>query len=150
MNITLPAPVQGYIAASNAIDGDALIECFADDAFVNDARREFWGKPAIRAWLDREVIGDKVTMDVTATSAHYGDIAVDAVMDGDYDKTGLPSPLVLTPLLHAPRRPHRPADHHPQRADTSVGSALRNARAMPGGYPDPGLFVTAGGTLPTT
>src|ERR1039457_5328977 len=96
VNITLPAPVQGYIAASNAIDGDALIECFADDAFVNDARREFWGKPAIRAWLDREVIGDKVTMDVTATSAHYGDIAVDAVMDGDYDKTGLPSPLGLT------------------------------------------------------
>ena len=96
MNITLPAPVEGYIAASNAIDGDALIECFADDAFVNDARREFWGKPAIRAWLDREVIGDKVTMDVTATSAHYGDVAVDAVMDGDYDKTGLPRPLVLT------------------------------------------------------
>jgi ketosteroid isomerase-like protein len=96
VNITLPAPVQGYIAASNAIDGDALIECFADDAFVNDARREFWGKAAIRAWLDREVIGDKVTMDVTATSAHYGDVAVDAVMDGDYDKTGLPSPLVLT------------------------------------------------------
>jgi ketosteroid isomerase-like protein len=96
VNIILPAPVQGYIAASNAIDGDALIECFADDAFVNDARREFWGKAAIRAWLDREVIGDKVTMDVTATSAHYGDVAVDAVMDGDYDKTGLPSPLVLT------------------------------------------------------
>jgi ketosteroid isomerase-like protein len=96
VNITLPAPVQGYIAASNAIDGDALIECFADDAFVNDARREFWGKAAIRAWLDREVVGDKVTMDVTATSAHYGDVAVDAVMDGDYDKTGLPSPLVLT------------------------------------------------------
>jgi hypothetical protein len=96
VNIILPAPVQGYIAASNAIDGDALIECFADDAFVNDARREFWGKAAIRAWLDREVIGDKVTMDVTATSAHYGAVAVDAVMDGDYDKTGLPSPLVLT------------------------------------------------------
>jgi ketosteroid isomerase-like protein len=96
VNITLPAPVQGYIDASNAIDGDALIECFADDAFVNDARREFWGKAAIRAWLDREIIGDKVTMDVTATSAHYGDVAVDAVMDGDYDKTGLPSPLVLT------------------------------------------------------
>jgi ketosteroid isomerase-like protein len=96
VNITLPAPVQGYIDASNAMDGDALIECFADDAFVNDARREFWGKAAIRAWLDREVIGDKVTMDVTTTSAHYGDVAVDAVMDGDYDKTGLPSPLVLT------------------------------------------------------
>ena len=92
----LPAPVQGYITASNAFDGDALIEWFADDAFVNDARREFWGKDAIRAWLDREVIGDKVTMDPTATSEHYGDISVSAVMDGTFDKTGLPEPLVLT------------------------------------------------------
>ncbi len=96
MNITLPAPVQGYIAASNAFDSDALIGWFADDAFVNDARREFWGKDAIRTWLDREVIGDKVTMDVTATSEHYRDVIVHAVMNGDYDKTGLPDPLVLT------------------------------------------------------
>ncbi len=75
MTITLPPPVQGYIAASNAFDGDALIAWFADDALVND-RREFWGKDAIRAWLDREIIGDKVTT--------------------KYDKTGLPDPLVLT------------------------------------------------------
>jgi SnoaL-like domain len=95
MNITLPAPVQGYIAASNAFDRDALIGWFADDAFVNDARREFWGKDAIRAWLDREVIGDKVTMNPTATSVHHGDVAVYAAMDGEYDKTGLPDPLIL-------------------------------------------------------
>ena len=94
MSSTLPAPVQGYIAASNAFDGDTLIGWFADDALVDD-RREFWGKDAIRTWLDREVIGDKVTMDLTGTSAHYGDVAVYAVMDGDYDKTGLPDPLVL-------------------------------------------------------
>jgi hypothetical protein len=92
----LPRPVKGYITASNAFDGDTLIAWFADDAFVNDARRELWGKDAIRHWLDREVIGDKVTMEVTATSEHYGDVIVHAAMDGDYDKTGLPDPLVLT------------------------------------------------------
>ena len=96
MSSTLPAPVQGYIAASNAFDGDALIGWFADDAFVNDARREFWGKQAIRAWLNREIISDKVTMDVTTTSEHCGEVIVRAVMDGEYDKTGLPDPLVLT------------------------------------------------------
>ena len=70
---------------------------------VNDARREFWGKHAIRAWLDREIIGDKVTMDVTATAEHYGEVIVHAVTDGDYDKTGLPDPLVLTYYFTAPR-----------------------------------------------
>jgi hypothetical protein len=96
MNTTRSKPVETYITASNAFDGDALIAAFADDAFVNDARREFYGTDAIRVWLDREVIGDKVTMDVTATSEHYGDVTVHAVMDGEYDKTGLPDPLVLT------------------------------------------------------
>ena len=96
MNTTLSKPVETYITASNAFDGDALIAAFADDAFVNDARREFYGTDAIRVWLDREVIGDKVTMDVTATAEHYGDVTVHAVMDGEYDKTGLPDPLVLT------------------------------------------------------
>ena len=95
MSSTLPAPVQGYIAASNAFDGDALIAWFADDALVND-RREFWGKDAIRAWLDREIIGDKVTTSPTATAEHYGEVIVHAVTDGEYDKTGLPDPLVLT------------------------------------------------------
>ena len=96
MTTTLPTPVQGYITASNAFDGDALIAWFADDALVNDTHREFWGVEAIRSWLDREVIGDKVTMDVTATSEHYGDVIVHAAMDGQYDKTGLPDPLLLT------------------------------------------------------
>jgi hypothetical protein len=95
VSTTLPKPVETYIDASNAFDGDALIAAFADDAFVNDARREFYGTDAIRAWLDREVIGDKVTMEVTTTSEHYGDVIVNAAMDREYDKTGLPDPLVL-------------------------------------------------------
>jgi hypothetical protein len=96
MSTTLPAPVEGYIAAGNAFDSDAMIAVFTDDALVNDARREFWGKDAIRGWVDREVVGDKVTMAVTATSEHYGDVIVHAAMDGEYDKTGLPDPLILT------------------------------------------------------
>lgn len=96
MDTTLPAPVRTYITASNAFDGDAVIAAFTDDAVVNDTRREFSGLSAIRAWLDREIIGDKVTMTVTATRERYGLVIIDAVMDGNYDKSGLPDPLVLT------------------------------------------------------
>ena len=59
-------------------------------------RREFSGLSAIRAWLDREIIGDNVTMTVTATRQRHGLVIIDAVMDGNYDKSGLPDPLVLT------------------------------------------------------
>jgi hypothetical protein len=96
MTTTLPAPVEGYVEASNAFDGDALIACFADDAMVNDARRQFWGAGAIRRWLDRELIGDKVTMQVSSVVERGSEIVVNAIMDGTYNKTGLPDPLVLT------------------------------------------------------
>jgi hypothetical protein len=92
----MPAAVTEYIEASNAFDGDRLAGVFADDAFVNDARREFWGAAAIRSWLDKEVIGDKVTMDVTGVREHHGVVIVDAAMDGEFDKTDLPDPLILT------------------------------------------------------
>jgi hypothetical protein len=96
MSTDLPTPVQGYITAGNAFDADAMAEVFAADALVNDDRREFWGRDAIRAWIDREVVGAKVTMAVTATEEHYGDVIVHAALDGEFDKTGLPDPLILT------------------------------------------------------
>ena len=96
MTGNLPAAVAEYVEASNTFDGDRLIAAFAADAFVNDARREFWGTEAIRAWSDREIIGDKVTMDVTDVTEHHGMFVVNARMDGEFDKTSLPDPLILT------------------------------------------------------
>jgi hypothetical protein len=96
MDQNLPRPITEYIGASNTFDGDRLIAAFADDALVNDARREFWGIEAIKRWSDKEIIGDKVTMDVQEVIEHYGDFVVAAVMDGEYDKTNLPVVVILT------------------------------------------------------
>ena len=35
-------------------------------------------------------------MEVVRAVDHYGDLIVTAKLDGDYDKTGLPDPLLLT------------------------------------------------------
>jgi ketosteroid isomerase-like protein len=44
------------VAAVNAFDEDAIVATFADDALVNDVRREFWGKDAIRRWVRKEIV----------------------------------------------------------------------------------------------
>ena len=93
---SLPPAVERFIAAANAFDLDALMATFVEDAFVNDNRREFWGKEAIRTFAERELIGDRVTMAVKDVRAHYGMVAVAAKTDGDYDKTNLPDPLILS------------------------------------------------------
>ncbi len=44
-----------HIAAVNAFDTNAIVSTFADDAFVNDNHREFWGIDAIRRWVEKEM-----------------------------------------------------------------------------------------------
>jgi hypothetical protein len=86
-----------HISAVNAFDTDAIVATFAEDAFVNDARREFRGIDAIRAWVEREMVGDRVTIKVREVVDNYGDTIVRGAYDGDYDKTNLPpGDLVLS------------------------------------------------------
>ena len=93
---TLAPVLAEFIAAVNAFDEAAIVATFADDALVNDVHREFWGTEAIRRWVAREIVGDRVTIAVTEVLDHYGDTIVRGRYDGDYDKTNLPDPLILT------------------------------------------------------
>ena len=95
--ITTPPPVVAeHIAAVNAFDNDRIVATFAPDAYVNDNRREIRGIDAIRAFVAKEFVGDRVTMDVKEVIDHYGDIIVRARYDGDYDKTNLPDVLIMS------------------------------------------------------
>ena len=93
---TLAPVLAEFIAAVNAFDEDAIVATFADDALVNDVRREFWGTEAIRRWVAREIVGDRVTIEVTDVLDHHGNTIVRGRYDGNYDKTNLPDPLILT------------------------------------------------------
>jgi SnoaL-like domain len=92
----LPAPVIAYIDGSNGFNLNAVMATFAETALVNDQLREYVGVSAIRNWAAREIIGDRVTMEVIGTAVRGNNIAVVANIDGEYDKTGLPTPLTLT------------------------------------------------------
>jgi ketosteroid isomerase-like protein len=93
---SLPQIIRDHAAAYNSHDLDALMATFAPDALVNDIQREFVGNEAICDWTDKEIIGPNVTMAVEQAFDLHGDVVVRARMDGDYDKTGLPDPLILT------------------------------------------------------
>jgi hypothetical protein len=94
---TLTGVVARHIAAVNAFDGDAIVATFDNNALVNDAHREFWGTDAIRRWVAKEMVGDKVTVEVTEVLDRYGEIIVRGRYDGEFDKTSLPpGDLILT------------------------------------------------------
>jgi hypothetical protein len=90
----LPPPVAAYVEATNGFNLVGLLATFADDALVNDQLREYWGKPAIREWAARDIIGASLTMNVTTVIEHYGNFIVTANVGGKFDMAGLPDPLV--------------------------------------------------------
>jgi hypothetical protein len=93
---TLPPVIVTHIAACNAHDIDAWMTTFAPGALVNDIQREFVGAEAIRGFAEKEIFGADVTMAVERALDRLGNITVHARLDGTYDKTGLPDPLILT------------------------------------------------------
>jgi SnoaL-like domain len=96
MATQLTGVIADHIAAVNAFDTDAIVATFAEDAYVNDNHREIAGINAIRRWVETEMVGDKVTLDVREVVDHHGDTIVRAAYDGEYDKTNLPDELIMS------------------------------------------------------
>jgi hypothetical protein len=92
----LPPIVAEHFSAVNAFDTERVVKTFAADAYVNDNRREIWGADAIWKFMDKEIVGDHVTMEVREIIDNYGDLIVRAKWDGNYDKTNLPDELIVT------------------------------------------------------
>src|SRR4029077_19850249 len=93
--LKLPKPVETYIRAINAGDTDAFQSTFAPDAVVQDVGREICGIVAIRQWADQEIFAVNVTLDVMEVAERDGQTIVTAKIDGTFDRTGLPEPLLM-------------------------------------------------------
>lgn len=89
-------PVAVFMEAMNAGDIDGVVASFATDALVNDQLHDYWGDAEIRAWAAADLIGDAVKMAVVKVVARHDNVTVTAHVDGNFDKRGLPEPLVLT------------------------------------------------------
>ena len=79
----LQAPVEAVLAAANANDTEAFLDCFTEDGVVDDWGREFRGRDEIRAWSDREFIGVKVSLEVTAVEGRNGKTVITAEVGGN-------------------------------------------------------------------
>jgi hypothetical protein len=93
--VALPPLVAAFVEATNSFDLEGLMVTFADDALVNDQLRDYWGKAAIKDWAERDIIGERLTIAVTEVVKHYDNLIVTADIDGNFDKRGLPDPLIL-------------------------------------------------------
>ena len=93
--LNLPEPVANYVGAVNAGATDVFRASFADDALVVDVNRELRGLDAITAWAGADIFGAQVHFDVLEVTERQGRTIVRVKIDGTFDRTGLPDPLVM-------------------------------------------------------
>ncbi|MGO4546267.1 nuclear transport factor 2 family protein [Paenibacillus sp. 2TAB23] len=91
----IPSVIHKYISASNKPDPAAFIECFSEDAVVLDEGKKRFGKHAIKKWSDKYHFGANVTLEPKEAKEEGDKFVVTCQIDGTYDKTGLPDPLLL-------------------------------------------------------
>jgi hypothetical protein len=93
--VQLSSTADAYVRSINDHDPAAFNSLFAEGAVVNDAGREFRGRAAIKAWSDGEIFDAKVTLEVLDTADHDGEAVVTTKVDGNFDRTGLPDPVII-------------------------------------------------------
>ncbi len=91
----LPGPIETYVRSINAHDAVALLAAFAPDAVVKDVGREFRGSAAIKEWADQEIFAVNVSLEVMGAIERDGETILTVKIDGTFDKTGLPDPLIM-------------------------------------------------------
>jgi len=96
MTHQLLGPAAGYVRMINGKDPAGLIALFAEDAVVDDAGRIIRGREAIRAWAASDIFAANVTFDALDASGDENDATIRAKVDGTFDRTGLPDPLIMT------------------------------------------------------
>ena len=92
---SLPGPIASYLRAVNTGAAKEFQASFADDAVVIDVNRELRGRDAITAWAGADIFGAHVHFDVLDVTERLGRTIVRVQIDGTFDRTGLPDPLVM-------------------------------------------------------
>lgn len=89
-------PVAAFVHGVNGRNHPELISAFASDATVNDQLVEYSGVDEIEAWIEADIFKDAIRIDPIGETSRYDNVILVAEVDGTFDKTFLPKPLILT------------------------------------------------------
>jgi len=93
--LQMPRPIAAFIKGTNAHNSDELLTTLTAGAVITDEGQEYRGIAAIKKWSDEKIIGARVTLDAVDLMNGDGKTIVTLRVDGNFDKTGLPDPLLL-------------------------------------------------------
>ena len=93
--LQLCAPIETYLRGINSRDAVTFQASFADSAVVKDIGREIRGITAIADWARHEIFAVNVSLELIETAERDGGSVITVKVEGTFDRTGLPDPLVM-------------------------------------------------------
>jgi hypothetical protein len=96
MPLPLPKPIEVFMSSENAHDADALAECFASDATVQDEGRTLKGLKAIKAWRLETAKKYQHTLEPVAASGRGGKTVVSTKLTGNFPGSPVTLDFVFT------------------------------------------------------
>lgn len=91
----LPETVAEFFRAANDAEYEDFIKVFTKDVYVFDEGQEMKGIEAIKKWSKDVIFDPNVKFKIVNFKEQDSRVTVTVEVDGDFDKTGLPVPLVL-------------------------------------------------------
>ena len=95
MNISLPVVADQYVRLINQSQSTDFMQLFSDRAIVEDAGKTIVGRDQIQKWCQSEIFDANVSLDVIDVAEQNGGVVVKTLVDGNFDRTGLPDPLII-------------------------------------------------------
>jgi hypothetical protein len=92
MAIALPPTIARFIVASNARDLEAAVDCFGEQAVVEDEGRTHRGIAEVRAWKQATEERFRYTIEPTGLEERHGRSLMRGILAGDFPG----SPVDLT------------------------------------------------------
>src|ERR1700692_4677103 len=86
MPLPLAKPIELFMSSENTHDADALAECFASDATVQDEGQTLKGLKAIKAWRLETAKKYQHTLDPVAASARGGRTIASTNLTGNFPR----------------------------------------------------------------
>ena len=96
MPLRLPKAIEVFMSSENTRDTDALAECFAPDATVQDEGQTLKGFKAIKAWRLETAKKYQHTLEPLAASAHGGKTVVSTKLTGNFPGSPITLDFVFT------------------------------------------------------
>ena len=93
--LEMPKVIADHINAVNERNSKAFLDTFSATAVVSDEGHEYQGAAAIGEWNTKKNIGAEIDLDPITVSECDGKTILTAKVDGHFDKTGLPDPLLM-------------------------------------------------------